>query len=507
MSQSNPVFRMSLIATSVALALINAGCGGVSDTTAALTEAAVAGTTATTLTLDETSRRRRESNRSGTVASTTNSSAATFPTTTTSISAASTPTASDSTPTATNTASPAISIPGSTAQTTTTASASTAGKSPIELPLVQSAHMTYQGAFTTPGWTWTGRAMTTYRDPISNKLTLYFVGQDQVFDQIGQISVPDQYSKSLNYSDLPRSSVIQPLTNRITEGEIEKRPSSLGSEGGNGSFIYGLLPYNNRLIITATNWYSYEQLASHGVSGLKLSDTGDFKGFFKLSGPLASFPRAMSGAMAPIPAEWQSLLGGKAIVANAPVSIISVNSYGPALTVFDPDEIGNNISPQGQTLMFYPGSNPLCGAPNCEQTMNDDYTWMSADTGRAFVPGSRTVLTIGIHPYGEMWYGLGTNPATGTETQCNDGGYGQKSTGMHSRVMAFDANDLLAVKKGTKKPWEVRPYAKWRLTDLEQQCFRILNASFDPESSQLFVNVRDRDARNWIHVYTIARPQ
>jgi hypothetical protein len=32
------------------------------------------------------------------------------------------------------------------------------------------------------------------------------------------------------------------------------------------------------------------------------------------------------------------------------------------------------------------------------------------------------------------------------------------------QVVAFDMNDLVAVKNGTKQPWEPRPYRTWELT-------------------------------------------
>jgi hypothetical protein len=112
---------MSLIATSVALALISAGCGGAADTTAALTEAAVAGANATTLTIDETSRRRRESS-SRTVTSTTSAPTSTALTSTALTSTALTSTAltsTASTPTDPTSTDPTSTDPTSTDPTST----------------------------------------------------------------------------------------------------------------------------------------------------------------------------------------------------------------------------------------------------------------------------------------------------------------------------------------------------------------------------------------------------
>jgi hypothetical protein len=57
-----------------------------------------------------------------------------------------------------------------------------------------------------------------------------------------------------------------------------------------------------------------------------LAQTGDFRGFFALRGKVA-MQRAMGGPMASIPVEWQVALGGKALVGNAHVSVISANSF------------------------------------------------------------------------------------------------------------------------------------------------------------------------------------
>jgi hypothetical protein len=135
---------MSLIATSAALALISTGCGGAAETTAALTEAAVAGANATTLTIDETSRRRRESS-SRTVTSTTSAPTSTTPTSTTPTSTALTSTALTSTaPTPTD---PTSTVPTSTVPTLTapisTAPISTASSQVLLSP----SDITYVGYY------------------------------------------------------------------------------------------------------------------------------------------------------------------------------------------------------------------------------------------------------------------------------------------------------------------------------------------------------------------------
>jgi hypothetical protein len=516
MSLHKTDFRMSLLATSIALSLMNTGCGGAEDTAAAVTEAAVANAEAITLEVDETSKRLRDLIRSRLAVYRTTSTDATIQTTTTSTTTAgstpitsipttntttaiSTPTTSTSTSTSTEGSLPTTTVSGTTSNNSTSIL-------PTSLPLIQSTDVTYMGAFSTPENSgFTGRAVAVDRNTVTGKSSLFYRGHDQSPDQVAQISIPDVLSKSAIYTDLPKGIFIQQWA-YLTEGKLNTEPSGIGNAAGNGAFIYGLLKHNEKLIVSATTYYSYEQTASIGVSGTNLISTVDFQGFYALTGKV-EIQRAMGGSMAHIPPEWQSSLGGSAIVGNAPVSVISANSFGPSITVFSPESLGTSKS--AETLVFYPQSNPLCGTRGCEQTLNPNYTWMSGYTGRAFPKASRTILAVGIHPTGEMWYGGPTSPL-GSKAFCDDGGWGQKATGMETRVLAFDANDLLAVKSGLKKNWEVKPYANWRLPEVERSsCWDIMSSTFDIESGLLYVITRDVESKsqgNRVHVYRIAKP-
>jgi hypothetical protein len=389
-------------------------------------------------------------------------------------------------------AQPTAGTPPNEVQTATaTKTSTTTQASPIDpttLPLIQAKDFSYLGAFVVPGG-FSGQAVTTYRNPKTSELTLFYRGHDQSSDTVGEMSIPKTLGLSQDFQKLPRSQTIQPWT-KVTEGKLDGlNETGIGNAAGNGSFIYGLLADGEKLTIAASTIYSNTpQTASLATSSTSLSAIGDFNGFFALTGKV-KIQRAMGGSMAWIPAEWQKTLGGKAIVGNAPTSIISNNSFGPAITVFDPDTLGT--SNEGETLVFYPQANPMCGTVDCERTLNPVYTWSSGFTGRAFPRGSRSILAVGIHPTGEIWYGGPISP-TGTAAFCNDGGWGQKASGHESRVFAYDANDLLAVKKGLKQTWQVMPYAHWRLPEVERSsCWTLTAATFDNESGLLFVVIRE----------------
>lgn len=74
------------------------------------------------------------------------------------------------------------------------------------------------------------------------------------------------------------------------------------------------------------------------------------------------------------------------------------------------------------------------------------------------------------------------------------------------QILAYDANDLLAVKMGTKKPYEVKPYnasSPWVLKEFDNEDPRGSAAAYDPESGRLYIRA-DVSNQPIIDVYQIA---
>jgi hypothetical protein len=327
--------------------------------------------------------------------------------------------------------------------------------------------------------------MTTYRAAPGAPLTLFYKGHDHHPGAVAQISVPAQFGRGLRFESLPKAAVIQPFRD-VTDGALRSSPNSLGLMG-NGAGVTGLLVRGGKLLVSASLWYEYSQNNSHGVSGVDLSEAGDFEGFMTPTGRSVIFPRAMSGSMVNIPAEWQAALGGDILGGNYPTSIISANSSGPSLTVLRVNTAARPARYEGETVMFFPLDRAMCGVPGCHESLNPIFTWATEYTGKAFIPGTRTVIFVGKHPVGEMWYGGPTSP-TGKPASCDDGGWGQKAAGWEYRVAAFDANDLVRVRQGKLDRSAVRPYATWPIPDFPvADCTKIRSAAYDEETQQLFI--------------------
>jgi hypothetical protein len=381
------------------------------------------------------------------------------------------------------------------------------------LNIIQKEHLKYLGAFALPKgdfgasrYGYSGRAVTPYNDPNTGKNTLFMEGHDWNSGTVGQIEIPSGLVKSKNWSDLPKATVLQNFYD-IADGKWE----SLGTTSYNS--VFGMLPYNGRLIVAATSWFDAgcQQKASHGVSSLDLSKDNDFQGFFSIDA--VANPRSLGGYMTTIPAQWQQAFGGPALTGNSALSIISCISSGPAATVFNPDHIGTKNPVPGTTVVYYPLAHYLVsGGVTTENT----FTFGSGVKGIAFPENSRSVLFIGTQTMADGYcYGPGTDDSTKHKEPTAGGTYCYDPCS-HSKsghgypyihyVWAYDANDLLKAKAGKKEPWEMMPYAAWQLTEMDTSgCAGMRGAGYDPQTRKLYITqYYGEDGR--VDVYKIGDP-
>jgi hypothetical protein len=340
-------------------------------------------------------------------------------------------------------------------------------------PRVQSNHITYLGFFSVPEgppsspFSYGGMGLAMGADGAS----LYYGGH--VFNQtIGRISIP---------SIGGTATIIQ-------------NPTSIsGSTGGqNETQIAGALVWNNRLIVTKRNKYS----------------TGDFKpvtaGSLSISGfgPMQSVAGAtgwyVSGYMGIIPPEWRTLLGGPCFIGNGVMSINSVCTNGPSFYSFNPDSVNAGTSIPATPLMYYPLSNPLSN-PSTTNSLFSRSNYYNA--GMAFPAGSRSILFFHRQGYG--------SPTYKKDDGCG-GSSGEGAAPYRRQVTAFDANDLLAVKNGTKQPYQVQPYAYWTLPGPSSSCATFSGyvdggycLTFDQATRRIY-GVLDQAETRRVHVWQLA---
>lgn len=357
------------------------------------------------------------------------------------------------------------------------------------LPLLQKSDLVYEGAFQTPSggsdqntFSWGGTAL--FYHPGNNSL---FMTGHAHHQRTAEISVPAPGTAS-TIGGLPRATFIQSFAD-ATEGRLR----NVNPSDSNDKHVGGHMVYNGKLYVSGFATYDAggTQDRSHFVRPISLSTTGQVQGPFRV-GSDAHFT---SGYMALVPDEWQAALGGPALAGNCCLSITSVQSNGPSVSVFTPDGLATgNVA--ATMLVGYPY--PRILGPG-ETTQNQSFNLTTKIKGVVFPAGSRSVLFFGRHGTGPYCYGDGSE--CGDPTNDYKGGHAYP---YKYQVWAYDANDLVAVKQGTKAAHTVLPYAIWNfnLPFEADDDHAIGGAAYDPSTGRIFVSQMNHTGGNFPIIHT-----
>ena len=358
------------------------------------------------------------------------------------------------------------------------------------LPLLQASDLQYQGAFRVP----TGKfgsdeyAIFDFSDEglayNANHNSLFIKGH--IYGQlVAEISIPAIVNSS-NMNNLKTATVLQNFA-EITEGHL------WDENIGNGMRLGGLLVYNLKLI--GATWAYYDgagqQTKSHFTSGMTLATSGDFHGLYTVGNV---FPAFVGGDMTTVPSEWQSALGGPALTGHCCTSIISHQSLGPSAWVFDPDKLGVQNPVPATPVVEYPIDHPTLGTWEGNGSIHPLYNMSTLITGIVFPPGMRSVLFFGRTGTGTPCYGCGgsTNPGAECANEwCYDPVDSSKGTHVYPYspyLWAYDVNDFIAVKNGTKNPWDISPYYHGALSlPFDTGANELNGAAYDPVTQRIYV--------------------
>ncbi len=275
----------------------------------------------------------------------------------------------------------------------------------------------------------------------------------------------------------------------------------------NSKKLGGSLWWNGRLTVSAYSYYDGNgtALASHFVGGNVASQVGPYRVGAALK------PGMVAGYMGAVPQEWRTLLGGPALTGQCCIAVIARSSFGPSVSVFNPDDVGTGSAAPATLLLGYPETNQTFGPWNVP---NPYFTGVTRVGGVAFPAGTRSVLFIGRHGT-TFCYGTGTGNAAlaGTpDGQGNvycydpfDGSKGSHGYPYKHQIWAYDAVDLLAVKQGAKQAWDVLPYAVWDLNEMggNNGGASMRSAAYDPATRRWYVVLDNADSTPTVHVYEV----
>lgn len=268
------------------------------------------------------------------------------------------------------------------------------------------------------------------------------------------------------------------------------RLDSVDPGQGNALRIGGAIKHNGRTIVAAHVYYGgTTAVGSHFVGTSHDAMTSPVNALKSTNMP-GALPAMFSsnGGMTPIPPEWQPILGGPVLVGGSSQAVVSRTSFGPAIHVFNPDDLplaGGGQAP-ARTLLAFPGNHQTLGA------------WDGPDTGgynmnvmQAFafiVPGSRTLAVVGGR--GSTYcYGTGTSdPALAGKTDqfgnkyCydpTDNGKGGHGFPYVNAVWLWDLADVLKA----ANPWDTRPYYFGPIPSLAGVKGRCVGGVFDASTN------------------------
>ena len=357
-------------------------------------------------------------------------------------------------------------------------------QSALPTKLVQQGDLSYLGSFTLPDVQDTaGRNGFEYAQGViafnpANQ-SLFIVGHDYG-QQVAEVTIP-----ALGQ----RATVIQGFRD-----PLEGRINQINPSDPNSKKIGGMTVIGDRLVLTAYSYYDGNGSASssHFVRSTNLS-SGGVQGPFRVG---TTNPGLMAGYFAPIPAAWQAALGGTLLNGQCCLSIITRTSFGPSASVVSPSELVAAKNPSSATMLVgYPeGTTPLAGWESTGPLFNGT----TIMRGVLLPENTATVLFFGRHGMGKYCYG--------EAAACNDpedGGKGTHAYPYEPHVWAYNANDLAAVKAGSRKPWDVKPYATWRLPS-QIKGAGIGGVAVDPATGRIFVTEQGGDGvKLRVHVLAI----
>ncbi len=345
-----------------------------------------------------------------------------------------------------------------------------------DVPLLSLDDLVYEGAFRVPTYDENRRTFKYggYAPAFnSENNSLFLVGHRQQ-QLTAEIEIPSIVASD-DVSELETARFLQPFSSATRNQLRLINPNNRQSHVIGGQYVH-----DGQLFVNAFSTYDARgtQNASLFIRDSDLLSDTSIAGPFRIG----SDAHMTSAYLGEVPPEWQLHLGGTLLAGNCCRSIISHQSWGPALSAFDLNTQPEKEEIRARSLLEYPSTRPLGGRP---KSKNEIFNLSSEIEGVVFPPRSRSVLFFGRHGIGEFCYG--------EASACGDRAIPYKGNHAYPyvyQVWAYDALDLVAVSQGRKSIFSVNPYDIWtfRLPFERDGSHSIGGVAFDPATNRLYIS-------------------
>ena len=386
-----------------------------------------------------------------------------------------------------------------------------------QLPLFnQTRDFTYIGAFRVP----TGTVGSDTFEYGGNALAFNPANQSLFmasnFDHglnIAEVQIPTTLSSTGVVSSMGVANVLQPFVDLssllTTNADGAPTTPNLSYENlrlggllvaGNGLTGGMFMGYNHPEPQDSTN--------SHfRTTGLNLASLSalSFTGLIDIRSDVDSASgRVRGGYMTEVPDQWKEWIGANYVTGAAGQNRIQFSSSGPALFSFNAiNAAGSSDKP----LVYYPFGHALQWVDAANSAPQLLFNGTTKIEGVAFVPGTRSVIFIGSNGLSSIGYGVGS--------RFNDQvrpyqGYHSQNGNYQYQIWAYDIDDFMSVRNGTKASWEIKPPSVVNFNLPTPEFSKYLGGTaFDASTGRLYISQKTAgpSATPIIHVYQLgAKP-
>lgn len=363
--------------------------------------------------------------------------------------------------------------------------------------VVGPSNLVYRGMYNLPGYANLDYYVVGPMAIDASNNTMVFACRDFRPGEVAVLSIP-------NYGGT--ASVVVPCT---TVQNIEL----INPQDPNKKIVGQGIVSGSDLYVWAYSYYDGNGTQSLTTFKMNKSTLGSQTGPFRVSAANPGLTAYYTGS---IPPAWRSVLGADSLAGACCLAIIGRSSAGPSVSAFNIADVGV-VNPAPATMLVgYPNERPNCGTWG--GTTTQCYGGGDSLAGVVWIPGTSSPFFVGTHGtapstcygYGTLNLSLvGTFAPDGT-LYCydSDGNKGPKSYPYIQQIWRYKASDFLAVKNGTKQPWEILPDLMWNFgtgSPFENRPgLHVRSVVFNPSTNKMYVATGSMEIYVWEYVPTTA---